>query len=279
MRERLFAPLGLAKTVTLPEEAIIWDVAAGHIITPDGPVVAPVWALMRNAGPAGLIDCAIEDLLKFARMHLKQGVAEDGTQIIKPETAAEMIEFSADVPEKYLLGDSWGLGVTRFDWGGKRVYGHDGNTIGQAAFLRWYPEGNFAVGLLTNEGSSHELYLRLYTEIFEALGGVEVPGMIEVPDEPPQLDITPWLGKYERASVEINIYEGEDGPHFKAEQKGELAEIDPNSKMDFLMKPVREGLYAVWVDEMQVEAPVWFYQIPSGERYIHFGARATRKVA
>ena len=41
-----------------------------------------------------------------------------------------MAEHQADLPDKYILGDSWGLGWIRFGWDGQRLIGHDGNTIG-----------------------------------------------------------------------------------------------------------------------------------------------------
>jgi ABC-type dipeptide/oligopeptide/nickel transport system ATPase subunit/CubicO group peptidase (beta-lactamase class C family) len=279
MRERLFAPLGLAHTVTLPEEALLFDTAVGHVTGSGEAKVAPVWTLQRNAGPAGLITADIADLLTFARMHLLEGVAADGTEVLRPETAQLMHEFSAEVPEKYLLGDSWGLGVIRFDWHGARLLGHDGNTIGQAAFLRIFPEGNLIVGLLTNESSSHELYQTLYGEVYAELCGVEIQEPLVLPEAPPTLDISNWLGTYERANVVIEIVAEDDGPVFHATVRGELAEIEENPEMKYPMVAVREGLYAVYLDDMRVHAPVWFYQIPSGERYVHFGGRATKKVS
>ncbi|MDR0431740.1 MAG: beta-lactamase family protein [Bifidobacteriaceae bacterium] len=279
MRERLFAPLGLQRTCTLPEEALMFDTAVGHVSTPAGIMVAPQWTLMRNAGPAGLIDASVEDLCAFGRMQLMKGKAKDGTQIISEDSWEQMHAFSAEVPEKYLLGDSWGLGVIRFNWGGARLFGHDGNTIGQAAFLRYYPAAGLVVGLLTNEGSSHELYQTLYGEIFHELAGVEIQEPLKVPDDAPELEIGPWLGVYERASVQITIYQGDEGPKFKAVQKGALAEIEAGPEMDFAMRPVREGLWSVYLPDMKVDAPVWLYQLDSGERYVHFGGRATRKVS
>jgi CubicO group peptidase (beta-lactamase class C family) len=279
MKERLFAPLGLTHTNTLPEEAIMFDAAVGHVKGGDEPVVAPIWVLQRNAGPAGLINARVADLVTFARLHLAGGKAKDGTQLISPETAAAMVAHQADCPEIYLLGDSWGLGIIRSDWHGARVFGHGGNTIGQAAFLHWYPEGNLAVGLLTNESSAMALYQQLYGEIFRELAGVEIQEMLEPPADPPALDITPWLGTYERASTEIQIVDEPDGPLFRATQKGELAALAENPVEEHKLLPVREGLWTIYMDAMQVHAPVWFYQLPSGDRYIHFGARATRKVA
>ena len=55
MKERLFAPLGLTHTTTLPEEAMVFGHAMGHLKGGDDPQVAPVWGLPRSVGPAGLI--------------------------------------------------------------------------------------------------------------------------------------------------------------------------------------------------------------------------------
>ncbi|MDR1808041.1 MAG: beta-lactamase family protein [Propionibacteriaceae bacterium] len=279
MKERLFGPLGLTHTNTLPEEAIMFDAAVGHVKGGAEPVVAPVWVLQRNAGPAGLINARVADLVTFARLHLNGGRTADGTQVLSAEAVAAMAAHQADCPEIYLLGDSWGLGVIRSDWHGARILGHGGNTLGQAAFLHWYPEGNLAVGLLTNEASSHALYQQLYGEIFRELAGVEIQEMLEPPADPPTLDITPWLGTYERASAVIELVATEDGPLFRATQKGELAELEENPVQEFKLLPVRDGLWTIYMDDMQVHAPVWLYQLPSGDRYVHFGGRATRKVA
>ncbi|MDR2254016.1 MAG: beta-lactamase family protein [Bifidobacteriaceae bacterium] len=280
MKERLFKPLGLTHTVTLPEEALLFDTAVGHTVGRPDPKVSPVWVLQRSAGPAGLITASVGDLLAFARMHLKDGLAADGTRVLSEESAQAMRAFSADVPEKHMLGDSWGLGLIRYDWHGARLYGHDGNTIGQAAFLRVYPERNVAVGLLTNGGAGRKLYADLYGEIFDELYGVKIQDPLVVPDDPPELDITEWLGVYERAGAVIEILADEGGPSLKATTRGELAELEgAQPEKQYRLQPVRPGLYGVYIEEMRMDAPVWFYQLPSGERYVHFGARTTRKVA
>ena len=191
LREKLYAPLGLKHTVTLPEEALLFRTAAGHVDTSDGaePVLAPVWQLPRSLGPAGLITSIPADVLAFARMHLTGGLAADGTRVLSAESAAAMTEFQAEVPDKYVLGDSWGIGWIRFGWDGQRLVGHDGNTIGQAAFLRVLPDpdntgAGLAVTLLTNGGHTRDLYGDLYREIFAELAGVTCPTPIEPPAVP-----------------------------------------------------------------------------------------------
>ena len=185
MKELLFEPLGLTRTGTLPEDALLHAAAIGHVSGGESPVVAPVWALPRSLGPAGLITATVADVLAFARMHLAGGVAADGTRILSEKAAAEMTTFQTEVPDKYLLGDSWGLGWIRYDWHGRRLIGHDGNTIGQAAFLRVLPEAGLAAALLTNGGNAHDLYEDLYGEIFAELAGVQIQDPLVPPADAP----------------------------------------------------------------------------------------------
>ena len=219
LREKLYVPLGLKHTVTLPEEALLFRTAAGHVDVTAEPVLAPVWQLPRSLGPAGLISSIPADVLAFARMHLTGGLAADGTRVLSAASTAAMTEFQADVPDKYVLGDSWGIGWIRFGWDGQRLVGHDGNTIGQAAFLRILPDpdntgAGLAVTLLTNGGHTRDLYGDLYQEIFADLAGVTMPTPIAPPSqsagpaEPVQTDITPHLGRYERAGVLMEILPG-----------------------------------------------------------------------
>ncbi|MCL1923411.1 MAG: serine hydrolase [Propionibacteriaceae bacterium] len=279
MKERLFVPLELTHTNTLPEEALLFDTAVGHVVGLPEPQVTPAWILQRNAGPAGLINASIADLLTFGRLHTCGGVAKNGTRVLSEESAAAMVEFSADVPEKYLLGDSWGLGFERFRWDDSWVFGHDGNTLGQAAFLRFSPWHNLVVGLVTNDSSAHDLYQRLFAEIFEELCGVTIQSTLELPDTPADLDLSEWVGVYERASARIEISMEDDQPTFCATQKGELAELEDNPVIKHTMIPIREGLYGFYFDDLKTNVPVWFYSLPTGERYIHFGARATKKIS
>jgi CubicO group peptidase (beta-lactamase class C family)/poly(3-hydroxybutyrate) depolymerase len=275
MKELLFDPLGLTHTGTLPEDALMHAAAVGHVSGGDNPVVAPVWALPRSLGPAGLITATVADVLAFARMHLQGGVAADGTRILSEAAASEMTTFQTEVPDKYLLGDSWGLGWIRYDWHGHRLIGHDGNTIGQAAFLRILPEAGLAVTLLTNGGNAHDLYEELYGEIFAALAGVQIQDPLIPPTVAPDTDLTPYLGAYERESVLTEILEIDGKPVMRTTLMGPLAELEPEPVTDYPMLPVAQGLYAVRPDGMEAYAPVTFYTLPTGEEYVHFGARAT----
>ncbi|MGI6873666.1 serine hydrolase [Amycolatopsis sp. 3B14] len=277
LRERLFTPLGLTRTVTLPEEALMFRAAVGHVGSPE-PVTAPVWTLPRSAGPAGLIDSTAADVLAFARMHLTGGLAADGTRVLSAEAAAAMADKQVDLPDKHSLADSWGIGWFRLHWDGQLVLGHDGNTIGQAAFLRLLPAAGLAVTLLTNGGNTRGLYEDLYREIFAELAGVAVPHPLAPPDEPVAVDIAPHLGTYERASTRIEVFRDGDTPKLRTTVTGELAELVPDPVEEYELVAVDDDLFVVWIPQMESWMPVTFYSLPTGERYVHHGVRATPKV-
>ena len=162
-------------------------------------------------------------------MHLAGGLGP-GANASSEASAGAMAAHQADLPEKYLLGDSWGLGWIRFGWDGHRLIGHDGNTIGQAAFLRVLPAHGLAVTLLTNGGQARDLYDELYRELFGELAGVAMPHALAAPEEPVDVDASPFVGTYERASARIEVLPADD-EHPKARLRttvtGTLAELEP----------------------------------------------------
>ena len=280
VRERVFTPLGLTHTSTLPEETLLHRVAIGHVSEHGAePQRAPAWGLPRSAGPAGLINSTAAEVLAFARAHLTGGLAPDGTRILSAESAAAMTDKHADLPEKHLLGDSWGLGWIRMGWDERRLIGHDGNTIGQSAFLRLLPDAGLAVSLLVNGGNSRDLYEELYREIFAELADITMPSQLTPPAEPVSADITPHLGLYERASVRMEVLAGDSGPTLRTTVTGSLAALIPDPVQEYPMVPVEEGLYVVKEEQARTWIPVRFYTLPTGERYVHFGGRATPKVS
>ncbi|SDG56782.1 Dipeptidyl aminopeptidase/acylaminoacyl peptidase [Lentzea fradiae] len=278
MREKLFEPLGLTRTGTLPEEALMHRAAVGHVDQDGEQVPAPVWQLPRSLGPAGTIFSTTEDVLKFARLHLDGGLAQDGTRVLSEESAAAMTEKQADVPDPNALGDSWGLGWIRFDWDGHRLIGHDGNTIGQSAFLRLLPEQDLAVTLLTNGDHAREVYLELYREIFAELAGVAVPHPMEPPAEPPAVDLARYAGRYERESTRMDITLGENGLRLKTTVTGPLAGLVPDPP-EIGLVPVDDSTFVCRESESDSWTSVVFYSLPTGEEYVHLGVRATPKVS
>ena len=82
------------------------------------------------------------------------------------------------------MGTSWGLGWELFDTADGAIIGHDGGTIGQAAFLRVVPEAGVAVALLTNGGDVIALYHDSSATCSSELTGVMLPALPVPPADP-----------------------------------------------------------------------------------------------
>ena len=59
---------------------------------------------------------------------------------------------------------------------------------------------------------------------------------------------------------------------------GTLAELAPEPPKEYPMVAVGPDLFVVRPPESGLWMPVTFYSLPTGEPYLHFGARATPRV-
>jgi CubicO group peptidase (beta-lactamase class C family) len=275
--ERLIEPLRLTHTVTLPEDVLRFRAAMGHLADPgEQPEPAPQWSLPRSIGPAGLICASAGDLIEFARMHLRGGRGPQGEEILRGDLAAEMQRIHAEVPNPQWRCDHWGLGWFLCDWDGATAYGHDGETIGQYAFLRIDPDHGVAVALLTNGGDATAAYAELFGRLFADLCGVGVPSFAP-PRDPPSLDGAAHVGTYERHGTRIMITATTDGLVCRTESTEELAGLYP--AVQYELVPVREDLYAARDKGHELWEAIRFYQLDGGQRYIHFAGYATPMIA
>lgn len=286
MAERLFVPLRLEHTTTLPEEAILGRAAVGHVGEPnEDSHPTPRWLLPRSTGPAGLINSTARELTAFARMHLAAGVGTDGTRILSSASVALMQQRQTDLPDVHTLGDGWGIGWILFGWNGHRLIGHDGATLGQSAFLRVLPEAGLAVALLTNGGHTRDLYGELYHEIFAELADVRMPAPLEPTTRPdsavvaPGSDVDParYVGTYQRTSVCTEVVEADGGLVLRQTDTARLTGDDGPATHEYPLVPVGEDLFAIRPPGTLTWVPVTFYTLADGRPYLHYGARANPK--
>ncbi|WP_253943857.1 serine hydrolase domain-containing protein [Nocardioides marmotae] len=213
LREHLFAPLGLTHAATSPYEAILFRAAVGHVQPePDAAYEpAPMWAMARSNAPAGtMLAMRPRDLVTFARMHLEDGRSATGEQVLAPGTAAAMQARAVDLPPTGIMGSSWGLGFERFDMPTGDVVGHDGNTIGQSAFLRMVPEAGLAIALLTNGGDVFALYHDVVGRLLPELSGTSIPELPTPPSEPQPVDASRYVGTYSAEVLDLVVRQDEE---------------------------------------------------------------------
>ncbi|MHA6627356.1 serine hydrolase [Pseudonocardia sichuanensis] len=278
LRERLTTPLGLAHTSTLPEEAVLGRVAVGHVGEPDEePRPTPAWLLPRSAGPAGLVNATPRDVAAFAAMHLRGGTAPDGTPVLTAASVAAMQESQIELPDRHTLGDSWGLGWIRFTWDGRQVIGHDGNTIGQSAFLRVVPDAGIAVVLLTNGGHARDLFQQLYREVLAETADLAMPAPLAPPADPPPVDADRYTGVYERTSVTSEVFERDGTLVLRTTSTGPVAAALGEPTHEYDLVPVAEDLFVMRAPGVETWTPVTFYRLPDGSEYVHYGVRANPK--
>ncbi|MDQ0113995.1 serine hydrolase domain-containing protein [Paenibacillus harenae] len=281
LRDRLLVPLGLAGTVTLPEEVLRFRAAMGHLAGGVGqiPEPAPFWNLLpRSSGPSGGALCATAaDLILFAQMNLNGGLAPDNTRLLASKSVAAMQRLAAETPDKWTSGNiGWGLGWMIYDWNGVPVFGHDGATIGQNGYLRIVPGSGVAIALLTNGGCTDLLQSILFRELFEEIAGVRIPdASFEPAPQPPMVDVTPFVGIYKREGVVITITENNGILHLIYEISD--GRKDPSPPLEMELIPVSETVFA-GVIAGQDRIPVVFSTLTDGSVYCYIGMRAAPKI-
>lgn len=284
--ERIFKALDLEHTVSFAEEAIVHPTAVGHVTDPETSEVqvSPTWALYRAFGPMGAAVVATAgDVLRFVAFHVNGGTNAAGEQLLDPSLVAAMQQEEVRLVDDSFLGGAWGLGWNLDEWGGLKVIGHDGNSIGQNAFMRVAPAERFGFCLQTNVESAIGLFREVSTWLFQERLGVEPRPDPNVLDDLTVADPERYVGTYEREGLRLEVAD-DDGRLF--------ATLIPTHNVEGLNYPPMEDLPLKPVarsDSFLLKVPiadadllaVFFNPDDVGGRpsYVHYGARAKRRVA
>ncbi len=281
MHARLFAPLDLRSTAAR-REVDPRRAATGHVVRSldEGPVESPVPHLPRAFGPGGTVTSTVRDVLTTARVLLDGGRAPNGRRIVPAELVREMTTSRVPVPDPYMFGPEWALGLIVCDWHGETVYATDGSTIGQNARLRILPDSNTAVAMLTNGGPRESFYRIVFNEILAELGAATIPDLPE-PDPGLTLDPSRYAGVYERPGARFEVAAGGRGLRL-------TATLDP-LHAEFLGKPDRVGYDLLPVSETHFLMPsddpledtrtVAIHDFAGGRaRYLHTNCRVHPRV-
>ena len=267
LRKRLLEPLGLTSTATLPEETLTHPHVVGHEPKlPDSLELQPVttWLDPRGSGPCGgTLATSAGDLLGFARMHLADGLAPDGTRVLSAESARAMREPRVVQPDPS-MSPAWGWGWAIEQVDGPRVVEHGGNTCGQESQLVVVPEHGVAVCVLTNGDVQGLLREALVGGLIEDLVGTKRPALpAPVSDA---VDVEPFVGTYNRRSdLRIEVSRRDAGLEARFVTSGEVAEKVPpfTSSLEYAggstflltLPPMTERIAATFLHEDDADGP------------------------
>jgi CubicO group peptidase (beta-lactamase class C family) len=140
VEKKIFAPLGMARSMYCHSEESVARRALGHNI--QGPNIRRATANVHTwPFAAGSICSTAGDLITWLR-------ALHGGKVLSPKSYAEMIQpatLNDGTPLRYGMG----IGVGKDAWG-IRYIGHGGTINGFRAEANWYPDAELAVVVLVN---------------------------------------------------------------------------------------------------------------------------------
>ncbi len=281
LQRRLLRPLALDHTVTLAEQAIIHRVAAGHRHE-DGQVRVNPWSLARfNVAIGGVIADAA-DVLSFAAIHLHGGRSADGKQIIPARAVAEMQEGQAEVPG---TTDERGLGWELTHWDDSEVLAHDGDTVGQRAFLRVIPDADAALVVLTNSPRGDHVAHTLFEQVGTDLLSRQPPSLPPILAPADRPDSSASSGIYERMHQRLAIAGGDDGTLRMTIIPDELFTLAGMRERTLTLEPVDDHRYVTTDPDTGVASLVVMIdgddddsEVPR-PAYVHYGRRAHARIA
>lgn len=237
IRDLVFRPLGLDHTYFHNDDLITYRVAAGHIVTEEGPKVARSWAMFRSAAPAGGVVSCVTGLLRYARFHLGGGCADDGTRVLE---AASLAAMQTPTTPAGCFADATAIAWQLRDVAGVRTVQHGGSTNGQQASLILVPERDFAIAVLTNADRGRQLHGAITKSALAEFLGLRDPDPVLLDARPEAL--TEYLGRYSAvlSDVELTL----DGGLVLHERRSADRAVGDQALKPLPVPPVRLGFPA-----------------------------------
>jgi CubicO group peptidase (beta-lactamase class C family) len=271
VRELLFTPLGMTHSAFDPADVLYERLAAGHTVR-DGAAVRVRARLSEstNGDPVGGVRSTVNDLLRYARFHLGDGTAPDGTRLLPERTLAAMREPRVRIGPLGHVGLAWFLD----DRGGTRLAAHGGATVAHMSQLVLAPQLGSAFVVLTNGANG----TRICGEVQEWL----LAAWLKLPPRPRparldrQPDLAPFTGRYWAPLSDIELAADGGALVMRLTWKGTVAErpTPPAVRLEFT-GPDTVAAAAPG------DAPAMgdFLRGPDGSvAYFRWGSRARRKV-
>jgi CubicO group peptidase (beta-lactamase class C family) len=248
IKELIFEPLGMKHSYFFPNEIMSRRFVAGHEQNPEGEIhVARPWAMARNGNPAGGISANAKDQVAWARFHLGDGTAPDGTRVLSEKNLKLMQEPTVDMKGSALgdyVGISWLMRDVPDGDSTVRIVGHGGTTNGQHSEFLMVPERNFGIISMTNCGPNGPQF----NDAVVKWALEHYLGLTETDPEPVKMDdaaLAEYCGHYETVAVECFISAQDGFLAIKVEPKPETIKAlteEGASEEDLKQPPIVIGM-------------------------------------
>ncbi|WP_165975435.1 serine hydrolase domain-containing protein [Actinomadura rubrisoli] len=173
MRQRLFAPLGLERSMFTAKEAILHRMAIGHRPVDGRMTPSELFMMPECLGPAGTtLITSVQDTLTFVQSHLP--TLTSAKRVLSAESVDRMAAHHLDfpVPETGSVGLSW----LRKQYGDRVVLTHSGGSYGGAAMVGVVPDSGAAYVAFANGGpGSMALHYELAKVVLQDRFGLPAP--------------------------------------------------------------------------------------------------------
>ncbi|HUS14383.1 MAG TPA: serine hydrolase domain-containing protein, partial [Chloroflexia bacterium] len=278
IQDLVLDPLGMTMSFFFANDVITHRVAIGHENPHDEgnrPRIARPWALPRAAHAAGGITSTVGDQLRYARFHMRDGTAADGSCVLTPQSIALMQTPVVAADSGQLSGLSWFLR----DAGGVRLVRHGGATNGQAAVLLMAPAHNFALSVLTNADAGSQLIRDLSRWALQQYLGIAEPEPTMRPASAD--DLAPYTGHYDAAATSADLRVEDGGLVLQMTPKGGFP--TPDSPASAPPPPMRTVLCGedeiVVLDDPMRDTRGQFLRDPAGQiAWLRIGGRIHKRV-
>jgi CubicO group peptidase (beta-lactamase class C family) len=199
----LLDPLQLSRTHYFSDQIIGLNVAASHNVV-DGKAVVDTdfWSFPRSCDPTGALISSVRDQLRYARFHLGDGAAPDGTRLLNPQSLTAM--RSNPGAGGTLQVELTGMGVTwmlRPSAQGVTIVQHGGTWSGQRSGFYLVPERDFAMTLLTNSEGGARLAVDLFADDWALHRFAGISNLPATPQQRSAADLAPYQGRYVAESI------------------------------------------------------------------------------
>ena len=285
IKDLLLEPLGMDMTFFKPNDVISRRFVVGHEVKDGKTRIERPWGLPRSGAPAGGMSATVGDQLTWARFHLGDGTAADGTRLLPAELLASMQQPTVEMPGS-ALGDAVGIGWLLKDVDGTRLVAHGGTTNGQHSDFTLVPSRGFAVTCLSNSGpNGPQLNDAVKKWALEHYLGVEDVDLVAT--ERSDAELEEFTGAFETIAVTVDISAARGGLDaviaMKPEMLRQLREAGEDAPEE--QPPIHLGLVAGTDQYVVTEGPAagmrGYYTRDASGRVdgVHMGGRLANRAA